>query len=249
MKTIVLAYSGGLDTSIMIAWLKKKYPEYSVIAVTVDIGQKEDLSNVKNKAIKSGASEALVIDAKNVFIEEYLYPLIKSGSLYEGQYILGTISRPLIAKSLVNIANKTNAEYIAHGSTGKGNDQVRFEYTINALSPNIKIICPWRIWDIKSRSQAIEFAKKHNIEIPVTPDSPYSRDQNIWYTSHEGGVLENINNPYPKNLTINSKHVEFAPEKAQIVKIEFLKGIPIKVNDEPLEPITLFINGIVNKKK
>jgi argininosuccinate synthase len=180
IQKIVLAYSGGLDTSVMIPWLKEHYPTAEIIAVTVNLGQAEDLDFIQTKALKSGATKAFVVDVHEEFVTQYLWKLVKSGALYEDQYILGTISRPLIAKKLVEIAQQENADAIAHGATGKGNDQVRFEYSIHALAPELKIIAPWRSWEIHSREDAIEYAKKHGIDVPVTPKAPYSRDHNIW---------------------------------------------------------------------
>ena len=173
IKKIVLAYSGGLDTSVMIPWLKEHYQQAEIIAMVCDLGQSEDLAAIKDKAIKSGASKAYVMNVQDEFVSDYLWRLVKAGALYENQYILGTISRPLIAKKLVEIALEEKAEAVAHGATGKGNDQVRFEYTVKALAPELKIIAPWRTWKIKSRQEAIAYAKLHGIEVPVTPKSPY----------------------------------------------------------------------------
>ncbi len=231
MNTIVLAYSGGLDTSIMIPWLQKNYKNSSIIAVTVDVGQQENLDAIREKALKSGATKAYVIDAKKEFIENYLHPLIRSGALYENQYILGTISRPLIASKLIEVALKEGGTHIAHGATGKGNDQIRFEFTLHVLAPDIKIIAPWRQWQIKSRQQAIEYAKDHGIDIPVTPKSPYSRDHNIWYISHEGGVLEETKEAMPDDLLSITNQLEHTPDTSEIITLGFKKGIPITLND------------------
>ncbi len=233
---IVLAYSGGLDTSVMIRWLKENYTAAEVIAVTVGIGQDEDLELVKNKALESGASKAYLIDATEEFITDYIWPLVRSGALYEEQYILGTISRPLIAKKLIEIAHQENATSIAHGATGKGNDQVRFEYTIKALAPDLKIIAPWRSWEIRSRSDAIKYAKKHNIPITVTPKSPYSRDHNIWYISHEGGVLEQPECAPPDDLLLITAPLEQTPDYEDVLTIDIKQGIPIGIDGIMKEP-------------
>lgn len=238
IKKIALAYSGGLDTSIMITWLKENY-HAEIIAVIVDLGQPEDLEAIKTKALKSGASKAFIMDAKEEFVTKYLWQLVKSGALYEDQYILGTISRPLIAKHLVKLAQLENADAVAHGATGKGNDQVRFEYTIKALAPNLKIIAPWRTWEIKSRQDAILYAKKHGIDIPVTPKSPYSRDQNIWYISHEGGILEDPASQPPEDLFLITKPLNQTPDNAEIISIHFDKGVPCQLNNEPMTPLLL----------
>lgn len=249
MKKIILAYSGGLDTSVMIPWLKEQYNNISIITVTVDVGQDENLSEIKKKAIKSGAEEAYVIDAKKEFITEYLYPLIKSGALYEENYILGTISRPLIALKLIEIAKQKRADFLVHGATGKGNDQVRFESTIMALAPHLKIIAPWREWQIKSRQEAIEYAKKHNIEVPLSPKSPYSRDRNIWYISHEGGVLENVKAPAPNNLLLMTTPVEKAPDTPDVITLGIVEGIPVSINGIKKDPIVFLaqLNKLAGK--
>ena len=239
LKKIVLAYSGGLDTSVMIPWLKEHYQHAEIIAVICNLGQQEDLAAIQQKAIASGASKSIVLDVQEEFITDYLWPLVKSGALYEEQYILGTISRPLIAQKLVEIALEEKADAIAHGATGKGNDQVRFEYTIKALAPHIQIIAPWRTWEIKSRQQAIDYAKEHGIEVPVTPKSPYSRDHNIWYISHEGGVLEDPSQGQPDDLLLMTKPIEQTPDKPEMISIEFEKGIPVSINDLNLSPLEL----------
>ncbi len=236
-KKIVLAYSGGLDTSVMISWLKKNYRGADVITVTVDLGQAEDLTSIKNKALKSGANKAYVVNVQEEFVTQYLWPLVKSGALYEEQYLLGTISRPLIAQKLVEIALQEHADAIAHGATGKGNDQVRLEYTIKALAPHLSIIAPWRNWEIKSRQDAINYASNHGIEIPVTPKAPYSRDHNIWYISHEGGVLEDPANEQPKDLLLMTSPIEQTPDQPDIITIDFEQGVPIALNNQKLKPL------------
>lgn len=236
---IVLAYSGGLDTSVMIPWLKTHYQKAEIIAVICDLGQQEDLESIKQKAIKSGASKAILYDVKEVFVTQYLWPLVKAGALYEEQYILGTISRPLIAQKLVEVALQEKAQAIAHGATGKGNDQVRFEYSINALAPHIQVIAPWRVWEIKSRQEAIHYAKQHQIEIPVTPKSPYSRDHNVWYISHEGGDIEDPANEQPDDVLLQVKNLEDTPDQSEKITIHFEKGIPIAIDSQSLGPVAL----------
>lgn len=249
IKKIALAYSGGLDTSVMIPWLKEHHQQAEIIAVICDLGQNEDLEAIKQKALKSGAAKAYVVDVQEEFVSTYLWQLVKAGALYENQYILGTISRPLIAQKLVEIALKEGAEAIAHGATGKGNDQVRFEYTVKALAPQLKIIAPWRTWTIKSRQQAIDYAKAHGIEVPVTPKSPYSRDHNIWYISHEGGVLEDPSQGKPEDLLLMTATIEQTPDEPELISIDFEKGIPVALNSKPMKPIDLLteLNKIAGK--
>jgi argininosuccinate synthase len=239
IKKIALAYSGGLDTSVMIPWLKEHYNQAEIIAVICDLGQAEDLTAIKEKAIRSGATKAYVVDVKTEFVTEYLWPLVKSGALYEEQYILGTISRPLIAQKLVEIALAQQADAIAHGATGKGNDQVRFEYTIKALAPELAIIAPWRHWEIKSRQQAIDYAKMHGIEVPVTPKSPYSRDHNIWYISHEGGVIEDPANAMPDDVLLMTTPLSATPDTPETITLDFKQGIPVALNKQTLTPVEL----------
>ncbi|MGL5511682.1 MAG: argininosuccinate synthase, partial [Sporomusa sp.] len=191
IKKVVLAYSGGLDTSVIIPWLKENYG-CEVIAMCADVGQGDELAPVRDKAIKSGASKVYIEDLTAEFVESYVWPTLKAGAVYEGKYLLGTaFARPIIAKALVEIALKEGADAICHGATGKGNDQVRFELTVKALAPHLKIIAPWRLWDIRSREDAIDYAEKHGIPVPVTKARPYSMDRNIWHLSHEGADLEN----------------------------------------------------------
>lgn len=249
IKKIALAYSGGLDTSVMIQWLKEHYDQAEIIAVTCDLGQAEDLASIKQKALSSGASKAYLLDVKEEFISKYIWPLVKSGALYEEQYILGTISRPLIAQKLVEIASQENVDAIAHGATGKGNDQVRFEYTVNALAPHIKIIAPWRIWEIKSRQDAVAYAKKHDIEVPVTPKAPYSRDHNIWYISHEGGSIEDPASAPPEDVLLMTTALDQTPDIAETITLEFENGILIGINGNKKSPLLLLteLNDIAGK--
>lgn len=236
---VVLAYSGGLDTSVIIPWLKENYQNCQVIAVCGDVGQGDELDIVYEKALKSGAGKCYIVDLKKEFVKDFVWPVIKAGSKYEGKYLLGTsVARPLIAKSLVDVAKKEGAQYICHGATGKGNDQVRFEVSIAALSPDTKIIAPWREWDIKSREDAIDYAKDHGIEVPVTKKRPYSMDRNVLHLSHEGGDLENPENEPIDDLCLICTRPEEAPDQAEYVVIDFEKGQPVAINgqkfDEPL---------------
>lgn len=236
---VVLAYSGGLDTSVIIPWLKENYQNCQVIAVCGDVGQGDELDIVYEKALKSGAGKCYIVDLKKEFVKDFVWPVIKAGSKYEGKYLLGTsVARPLIAKALVDVAKKEGAQYICHGATGKGNDQVRFEVSIAALSPDTKIIAPWREWDIKSREDAIDYAKDHGIEVPVTKKRPYSMDRNVLHLSHEGGDLENPENEPIGDLCLICTRPEEAPDQAEYVVIDFEKGQPVAINgqkfDEPL---------------
>lgn len=238
-EKVVLAYSGGLDTSVIIPWLKENY-DVDVIACCVDVGQGDDPKAVKEKAIKSGASKAYFEDVKKEFVEEYIFPTLKAGAVYEGKYLLGTsFARPLIAKKLVEVAEKEGANYIAHGCTGKGNDQVRFELSIKSMRPDIKIIAPWRIWDIKSREDAIDYAEKRGIPVPVTKDKPYSMDKNIWHLSHEGGDLEDTWNEHPTDMYMMTTPPEKAPDKPVYIEIGFEKGIPVSLNGIYYDPVSL----------
>lgn len=238
-EKVVLAYSGGLDTSIIIPWLKENY-DVEVIAVCCDAGQKEDFSAIRQKALDTGASKAHVIDLKEEFITDFIWPTLKAGAVYENDYLLGTsMARPLMAQKLVEVAEAEGAYTIAHGCTGKGNDQVRFEVTIKALNPAIKIIAPWRIWDLTSREDCIEYANAHNVKISQTKENIYSRDENIWHISHEGGNLENPWNKHKDDIHVLSVTAENAPDKATEVEIHFEKGIPTMVNGKAMGPVEL----------
>lgn len=238
---VVLAYSGGLDTSVIIPWLKENYQNCQVITVCGDVGQGDELDIVYEKALKSGASKCYIVDLKKEFVKDFVWPVIKAGSKYEGKYLLGTsVARPLIAKALVDVAKKEGAQYICHGATGKGNDQVRFEVSIAALSPDTKIIAPWREWDIKSREDAIDYAKDHGIEVPVTKKRPYSMDRNVLHLSHEGGDLENPENEPIDDLCLICTRPEEAPDQAEYIVIDFEKGQPVAINGEKFdEPLAL----------
>ena len=238
-KKVVLAYSGGLDTSVIIPWLKENF-DYDVIAVAVDVGQGEELDPLKEKAIKTGASKIYIEDVKKEFVEDFIFPTLKAGAIYEGKYLLGTsMARPVIAKRLVEVAEAEGAEAIAHGATGKGNDQVRFELTIKALNPHLKIIAPWRMWDIKSREEEIEYAQKRGIPIPVTKEHPYSMDRNLWHLSHEGGDLEDPANESKDDVCLIVTPPAKAPDVPTYVEIGFEKGVPKTINGKSYEPVEL----------
>ena len=238
-EKVVLAYSGGLDTSIIIPWLKENY-DLDVIAVCIDVGQDDDMEEVKKKAIKTGAVKVYVEDAKEEFVGDYVFKALKANALYEEMYMLGTsLARPLMAKKLVEIAHKEQAKYICHGCTGKGNDQVRFEVGIASFDPSIKIIAPWRIWDIKSREDAIDYAKEKGVDVPVTKKKIYSVDKNIWHTSHEGGELEDPKNAHNIEMYSMVTPPEKAKDEPTYVEIYFNRGVPEKVNGKELSPVEL----------
>ena len=241
IKKVVLAYSGGLDTSVIIPWLKENYG-CEVIAFAADLGQGQELEGLKEKAVKTGASKCYIEDLKKEFVEEYIWPTLKAGAVYEGKYLLGTsFARPLIAKKQVEIALKEGADAVAHGATGKGNDQVRFELTYMALAPELKVIAPWKDpkWTLNSREDAVDYAKKHNVPINVSKQKIYSEDANIWHISHEGDELEDPwNEPDPRVYTL-SKKVEEAPDKATYVEIEFQKGVPVGLNGKRMDAVRL----------
>ena len=234
-EKVVLAYSGGLDTSIIIPWLIENY-DYEVIAVCGDVGQGKETEGLEERAKASGASKLYIEDLRDEYVEDYIIPTVKAGAVYEGKYLLGTShARPIIAKRLVEIAEKEGAVAICHGATGKGNDQVRFELTIKALAPHLKIIAPWRIWDIKSREDAVDYAEAHGISIPVTKKDLYSRDRNIWHISHEGMDLEDpANEPQLDSLLKLSVSPEKAPDTPTYITLGFEKGVPVSLNGEKL---------------
>ena len=238
---IVLAYSGGLDTTVIIPWLNENYKDCEIIACCVDVGQCDDHEILRKKAIKTGASKVYIIDAKEEFMTDYIFPMVKANAVYEGKYLLGTsIARPLIAKKFVDIALSEGADAICHGATGKGNDQIRFELTIKAFAPWLKVIAPWRIWDIKSREDAMEFLEKRGFEVPMTKENSYSRDENLWHLSHEGLELEDPGKePNYKHLLQLTVPPEDAPDTPEYVELEFDKGIPIKLNSQALSPVAL----------
>lgn len=240
IKKVVLAYSGGLDTSVIIPWLKEHYNNCEVIAACADLGQGDELELVHDKALKTGASKCYIMDLKEEFISDYVWPTVKAGAVYEKKYLLGTsFARPLIAKKLVEIAEKEGADAIAHGATGKGNDQVRFELSVKALAPQLAIIAPWREWELRSRDQEIDYAAAHNIPIPVSHDHDYSMDRNMWHLSHEGSDLEDPWNAPKDELFIVTNIPEKAPDKPEYVELEYVEGVPVSVNGEKLSPAKL----------
>ncbi|MCF6284728.1 MAG: argininosuccinate synthase [Candidatus Hydrogenedentes bacterium] len=237
IEKVVLAYSGGLDTSVIVPWLKENYG-CEVVCFCADVGQSdEDLSKLESKAIASGASQFIVHDMQEEFAADYLFPMLRAGAVYERSYLLGTsVARPLIAKHLVDVAHEVGAQAIAHGATGKGNDQVRFELTVMALDPRLQVIAPWREWDIRSREDAIAYAAKHNVPVTATVKSIYSRDSNLWHISHEGGLLEDPwNEPHEDMFVLTTDPLK-APDKATYVEIDFEEGTPVAVDGKRLEP-------------
>ena len=243
IKKVVLAYSGGLDTSIIIPWLKENYNNCEVVAVSGDVGQGTELDGLEEKAIKTGASKLYIEDLRKEFVEDYIFPTVKAGAKYEGDYLLGTsFARPIIAKRIVEIAKAEGADAICHGCTGKGNDQVRFELTIKALAPEMHIIAPWREWDIKSRDEEIEYAEAHNIPLKINRETNYSKDKNLWHLSHEGLDLED-----PANEPLYNKEgflelgvsPEQAPDKPTYVKIDFEKGVPVAIDGKKMGAVEI----------
>ncbi|HEX5038119.1 MAG TPA: argininosuccinate synthase [bacterium] len=236
---VVLAYSGGLDTSVMVRWLIENY-HCEVIGFVADLGQEEDLEAVKIKAVKTGASRAYVADLKEEFVRDYIFPMLRANAVYEGVYLLGTsIARPLIAKKQVEIAIKEGADAVAHGATGKGNDQVRFELTYYALKPDMKVIAPWKTWEIKSRTDCIAYAQKFGIPVSVTKAKPYSMDRNLFHISFEGGVLEDPWREPPKDMFVMTKDPQDAPSTPAYVEIGYEKGNPVALNGSRLSPANL----------
>ncbi len=243
IKKVVLAYSGGLDTSVIIPWLKENYDNCEVIAVSVDVGQGTELDGLEEKAIKTGASKLYIEDLKEEFIQKYVYPTLQAGAVYENKYLLGTsFARPIIAKRIAEIAIKEKADALCHGATGKGNDQVRFELAFKAFAPDLEIIAPWRVWDIKSREQEIEYAESHNIPLKINRETNYSKDKNLWHLSHEGLDLENpANEPqYEKKnfLEMGVSPIQ-APDKPTYITIGFEKGIPATLDGKKLNGVEM----------
>lgn len=235
-KKIVLAYSGGLDTSVILHWLKKTY-NAEIIAFAADLGQGDELDTIKDRALKTGASKVYIDDLREEFVKDYVFPMLRGNAIYETGYLLGTsIARPLIAKRQIEIAKKEKADAIAHGATGKGNDQVRFELTAYALNPKIEIIAPWRIWNFKSRTDLIDYATKHKIPVPVTKSKPYSSDRNLFHISYEGGILEDLWSEPLEDIFQITVSPENAPNKPEYIEIEFKNGDPIAVNGKKLKP-------------
>jgi len=238
-RSIVLAYSGGLDTSIILHWLKENY-NADIIAYIADLGQGENLEAIAKRAKKVGAKKVYVENLRNEFVKDYIFPMIQASSVYEGNYLLGTsIARPLIAKRQIEIAKKEKSFAVSHGSTGKGNDQIRFELSFKALNPNIEIIAPWRIWDLKSREDCIRYAKRNKISVPVTKAKPYSCDRNIYHISYEGGVLEDPWTEPPKEMYESVKLLEKTPNSPTNIIVSFKDGIPIAIDNKKLSPVAL----------
>jgi argininosuccinate synthase len=239
IQKVVLAYSGGLDTSCIVPWLKENYG-CEVVCFCADVGQAEELDGLEKKAIASGASQLIIHDLREEFAHDYLFRLLRSGAIYERKYLLGTsIARPLIAKHQVDVAHQVGADAVAHGATGKGNDQVRFELTYTALDPRLKIIAPWREWTIRSREDALAYAAAHNVPVSASLKSIYSRDRNLWHISHEGGLLEDPWNEPEESMYQLSVAPEAAPDQPEYVEIEFEAGMPVAVNGEKLSPASL----------
>jgi len=240
ISKIVLAYSGGLDTSVILKWLKTTY-NCPVVAFSANIGQDENWSEVEQKAWDTGASEVVIKDLQEEFIKDYVFPMFRANAIYEGTYLLGTsIARPLIAKEQVKVAEATGADGVSHGATGKGNDQVRFELTYMALNPELKIIAPWREWDLNSRAKLLDFAKEHGIPVPVTQAKPYSMDANLLHISYEGGILEDPWMEPQDDMFVWTKSPEKAPDRPTYVEIDFEKGDPVAIDGERLSPAKLF---------
>ena len=239
INKIVLAYSGGLDTSVIIQWLKEEY-DSEIIAFCADVGQGEELDTVREKALATGASKVYVEDLKEEFVRDFVFPMLRGNAFYEHDYLLGTsIARPLIAKEQIRIAAEENADGVSHGSTGKGNDQIRFELTYMTLNPEIVIIAPWREWDLDSRTSLIDYAKSHNIPVPVTKKKPYSTDRNLFHISFEGGVLEDPWYEPHDDMFVMSVSPEQAPDKPTVIEIEYEKGDPVAINGERMSPAVL----------
>jgi argininosuccinate synthase len=239
-RTIALAYSGGLDTSIIVPWLKEHYPGARVICVAADIGQGDELEGVRAKALASGADECYIEDLRQEFIEDFIWPTLRAGAIYGRKYLLGTsMGRPLIARRQVEVARRVGADALAHGCTGKGNDQVRFELTYAAFAPDLPVIAPWREWDIRSREDALAYAARHNVPVTASREKIYSRDRNIWHISHEGGVLEDPAQAPPADLFMLTTSPELAPSEPEEVSIGFSQGTPVAVNGVFLDPVAI----------
>jgi argininosuccinate synthase len=239
MKRVVLAYSGGLDTSIILKWIRDTY-DAEVIAYTADVGQGEEVEEARLKALATGATEAIAADLTDEFVADYVFPALRANAIYEGYYLLGTsLARPVIAKGLVETAEQFGADAIAHGATGKGNDQVRFELSAYALKPDIKVIAPWREWDLKGRADLEAYARKHDIAVPTTPERPYSMDANLLHISYEGGVLEDPWTSPPPGMFRMTTDPEAAPDEPQVVTVTFEAGTPVAIDGERLDPVAL----------
>ncbi len=249
INKVVLAYSGGLDTSVILHWLKARYGA-EVVAFTADIGQGEEVEEARQKALATGASKAYAVDLSEPFVRDYVFPVLRSGAIYEGYYLLGTsFARPLIARAMIDIAEEEGADAIAHGATGKGNDQVRFELTAYALKPDIAVIAPWREWDLKGREDCIDYARAHGIAVPVSKEKPYSTDANLYHISYEGGVLEDPWAAPPKGMWSLTTDPEEAPDEPEVVEVDFEAGNPVALNGERLDPAELLAtaNGLAGR--
>ncbi len=241
IKKVVLAYSGGLDTSVILKWIKNTYG-CEVITFTADLGQGEELDGIEEKALKTGASKAYVVDVKEEFAADYVFPAFRAGAIYEGRYLLGTsLARPLIAKKMVEIARSEGADAVAHGATGKGNDQVRFELSVMALAPDLKVIAPWREWELASRSDLLKYARENGIEVPVTKEKPYSCDRNLLHLSFEGGELEDPWVEGGENTYLLTVPPEKAPDEPQIITLEFERGDPVAIDGKSYSPAELIL--------
>lgn len=239
MKKILLAYSGGLDTSCILTWLKEKY-QVPVVAYCANVGQEEDFEQVHAKALKTGAEKCIIDDLKAEFVKDFIFPSIQANAVYETVYLMGTsLARPCIAKGMVEAALREGCDFIAHGATGKGNDQVRFELAVKSLAPQLGVISPWREWQYQSRTDLFDYAEAHGIPLPVTKDKPYSMDANLMHISYEGGILEDPWQEAPEDIYLWTKNPEQAPEKAQFVEIEFEAGIPVSIDGEKLSAVAL----------
>jgi argininosuccinate synthase len=239
IRKIVLAYSGGLDTSVILAWLKEHYAA-DVVACYINVGQRENITQIRKKAFRTGASAFFAPDARLEYVKDYIWPALQARAVYESKYLLGTsLARPLIAQKVIEVARQTRADAVCHGSTGKGNDQVRFELAFGALAPDLHVIAPWREWDFEGRQDLIDYARGHNIPVPVTKAKPYSSDENLWHISHEGGILEDLSRPVPENVYAWTVHPSRAPSRRESVEIGFESGKPISLNGRRPGPIRI----------
>jgi argininosuccinate synthase len=240
VNKIVLAYSGGLDTSVILKWLAEEY-ECPIIAYAADVGQTEDWDAIREKGMATGAEKVIISDLREEFVRDYIFPAFRANAIYEGSYLLGTsLARPIIGKEQVRIAQEEGADSVSHGATGKGNDQVRFELTYLALNPKLQIIAPWRIWDLNSRQKLVAFAKEHDIPVPVTKKNPYSSDENLLHISFEGGILEDPWNEPEESMFKLSVSPEKAPDKPTYIEMDFEQGTPVAIDGERLSPVDLF---------
>lgn len=243
IKKVVLSYSGGLDTSVIVPWLRNNYQNCEVVCFCADLGQEEELDGLEEKALKSGASKLYIRDLREEFLRDFVFPTMQAGAVYERDYLLGTsFARPLIAKHLVDVARLEGADAVAHGATGKGNDQVRFELTVMALEPKLKIVAPWREWEIRSREDALAYAAEFNVPVTATEKKIYSRDRNLFHLSHEGGLLEDPWNEPEEDMYQISSSPENAPNEAEYVEIGFEKGFPVSIDGQNLPPVELFMH-------